>query len=350
MSDVDALKNGRASEYPVSASSRRRCRTRQALEDAFVGRRQCWCLVVDSRVSRGWSRPSRRRDTLVVPGPSFHRRSWADRGSERGRRTSSDRRGPAHHRSSRSPVRTARPERGTVIIAAPRRRPAHAARGNGGRPPALARLRCIRIGGPHPGRTHSLRPLVKPTAWWPWNCLDHVGPGRRGCPVTGCVRGSGAERPLLLGECNTRLSGTLGRWEPTSGRPQGSDVVEVVETTPGMHAQIVCDRDAWWRLKEEPAARGLAKVVDGLLEVSMVGSFSRVGYGIRRRVEGWNDPHASTGKTMIVTGASSGIGQAVAASSLPWVRKYGSSDETRTIASGDQGSRSDRRVRTHPYG
>jgi dehydrogenase/reductase SDR family member 12 len=58
--------------------------------------------------------------------------------------------------------------------------------------------------------------------------------------------------------------------------------------------------------------RGLATAVDGVLELTVGGSFSRLGYVARRRVERWNDPGRLEGKTMIVTGASSGIGQAVA--------------------------------------
>lgn len=56
---------------------------------------------------------------------------------------------------------------------------------------------------------------------------------------------------------------------------------------------------------------GLTKAVDGLLEVSVVGSFSRAGYVVRRYLEGWNESSRLDGKTMIVTGASSGIGKAV---------------------------------------
>jgi shikimate 5-dehydrogenase len=56
----------------------------------------------------------------------------------------------------------------------------------------------------------------------------------------------------------------------------------------------------------------VAKPVDDLLELSVAGSFSRVGYLIRDNLEGWNDPSRLDGKTTIVTGASSGIGQAVA--------------------------------------
>ena len=57
---------------------------------------------------------------------------------------------------------------------------------------------------------------------------------------------------------------------------------------------------------------GLAKAVDGLLELSVAGSFSQVGYVLRHCLEDWRDPGRLEGKAMIVTGASSGVGQAAA--------------------------------------
>lgn len=58
--------------------------------------------------------------------------------------------------------------------------------------------------------------------------------------------------------------------------------------------------------------RGYERAVDVLLELSIAGSFSRLGYVVRRHVEGWSDPDRLDGRVMIVTGASSGIGRAAA--------------------------------------
>ena len=57
---------------------------------------------------------------------------------------------------------------------------------------------------------------------------------------------------------------------------------------------------------------GFERAVDALLELSIGGSFSRLGYVVRQHVEHWSDPGRLDDKVMIVTGASSGIGQAAA--------------------------------------
>jgi NAD(P)-dependent dehydrogenase (short-subunit alcohol dehydrogenase family) len=53
-------------------------------------------------------------------------------------------------------------------------------------------------------------------------------------------------------------------------------------------------------------------VVDALLELSIVGSFSRVGYVVRRRLYDWHQParDALAGRTVLVTGPTSGLGRA----------------------------------------
>ena len=57
---------------------------------------------------------------------------------------------------------------------------------------------------------------------------------------------------------------------------------------------------------------GLGGLVDGLLEATVVGSVSRLGYVVRRAVEHWEDPPRVDGRVMVVTGASSGVGRAAA--------------------------------------
>jgi len=53
-------------------------------------------------------------------------------------------------------------------------------------------------------------------------------------------------------------------------------------------------------------------VVDAGLELSIVGSFSRVGIAVRRRLFGWPAPSAGAldGRTVLITGPTSGLGRA----------------------------------------
>ena len=55
-----------------------------------------------------------------------------------------------------------------------------------------------------------------------------------------------------------------------------------------------------------------ATVVDELLEASVVGSFSKIGYEVRRRVSRWAPAPPLTGQDVLITGATSGIGHACA--------------------------------------
>ena len=58
----------------------------------------------------------------------------------------------------------------------------------------------------------------------------------------------------------------------------------------------------------------LATIVDALLELSIVGSFSRAGSSVRRRLFNWQPPPATAldGRTVLVTGATSGLGREMA--------------------------------------
>jgi NAD(P)-dependent dehydrogenase (short-subunit alcohol dehydrogenase family) len=53
-------------------------------------------------------------------------------------------------------------------------------------------------------------------------------------------------------------------------------------------------------------------LVDDLLEITVVGSFTRIGPAVRRRLFGWTDPPAGAlaGRTVLVTGPTSGLGRA----------------------------------------
>jgi dehydrogenase/reductase SDR family protein 12 len=56
----------------------------------------------------------------------------------------------------------------------------------------------------------------------------------------------------------------------------------------------------------------LAVTADEVLEATVVGSFSRLGYQVRRRTAHWVDPPAMDGQVVLVTGATSGLGLAAA--------------------------------------
>lgn len=62
----------------------------------------------------------------------------------------------------------------------------------------------------------------------------------------------------------------------------------------------------------DPWPGPLARALDALLEATVVGGFSRVGYLARRCTQRWGDPPRVEGKVVVVTGASSGIGRAAA--------------------------------------
>ena len=62
------------------------------------------------------------------------------------------------------------------------------------------------------------------------------------------------------------------------------------------------------------ATERITHAVDAVLEASIVGSFSRVGPIVRRRLFAWAEPDTSTleGRTAVVTGATSGLGLEIA--------------------------------------
>ena len=53
-------------------------------------------------------------------------------------------------------------------------------------------------------------------------------------------------------------------------------------------------------------------LIDAALELSVIGSFSNIGYEVRRRLYGWADPtrDALEGRTVLITGPTSGLGRA----------------------------------------
>ena len=55
-------------------------------------------------------------------------------------------------------------------------------------------------------------------------------------------------------------------------------------------------------------------LIDDALELTVVGSFSRIGYAVRRRLDQWTGPppDALAGRTVLVTGPTSGLGRTTA--------------------------------------
>lgn len=56
----------------------------------------------------------------------------------------------------------------------------------------------------------------------------------------------------------------------------------------------------------------MSRAVDLALEATVAGSFTRIGCRARRRVAHWTEPGRLDGRTVLVTGATSGIGEAAA--------------------------------------
>lgn len=58
----------------------------------------------------------------------------------------------------------------------------------------------------------------------------------------------------------------------------------------------------------------IARILDASLEATVAGSFTKLGYAVRNWAYGWRDPsHDLEGQTALITGGSTGIGNAIAA-------------------------------------
>jgi len=96
-----------------------------------------------------------------------------------------------------------------------------------------------------------------------------------------------------------------------------------------------------------PLHSALAEAADAALEDTVVGSISRVGFLVRRRLYGWDGPAdgALRGKVALVTGASSGLGLAAArglaelgARVVLLGRDPGRTDEARSLVEEETGN------------
>jgi dehydrogenase/reductase SDR family member 12 len=70
---------------------------------------------------------------------------------------------------------------------------------------------------------------------------------------------------------------------------------------------------------------------DKALEATVVGSFSRIGYDLRSRLGRWDDPPSMRGRSVLITGATSGLGQVAATrlASLGATVRFVARDESR---------------------